>query len=382
MQGMWNSYALMTNGIDEEEYKSFYARQNKLSRDPLSDFFALHGSLLVPFLSSDGHSGVASMDVSQAVNPLDSRSPLAQQVFDRFEHADKPDAPWWRALKSPLKAGVGILGAEPLTQLFETLFSGKDERGDPVESPTDIGALVWRRLTPDWFPGNKDFQQMGRAISGTNIDPNTTRPHRIPEVIANRFLSTYLLGTDAQKFSAALSLIDAGSGRNAAYVAQDAYDDLLRTRLLRMPNASPAEKEAVAAQHLSEHPVRLIGADDTNPIDRLKDPQERDLILRRAQQPGFEARFYARDLDNMIAAYAKYRSMARFPDKTFDARLKDLVNQKLVSGAGIKQNDVDPLNQLIKGYEDHPDTLAPDALSTIQGWAGRARLSTVKKLLK
>jgi hypothetical protein len=373
----WNTATLMASGINEREYLQSLAMQAGLKPGSgLEPVFMLTG-VNIPGLAGSGE-GMYSFSVLPFFTDwLSAHAPYASKMF---QGSGGHNAPSWLAREGGQDL-VSLIGGAPLAQSLFNLYRGRDDRGDPMSSPADFFSDLYTRLTPDWFPGGKDFQRLGRLTTGTDVDVNSGRRKGLMEFAAGRLFNIYRKADDYQKFAASMAYEAVQSGNTEVFQAREPFDLKLRTQMQRLgPNATEDQKKALVSAHLAANPRLTGGFDDI--IETYPNQREQDRIRDVASKPGLEARFtYNSSLQHMIAAYARYRTLAHTPgDVAFDARIRALVDDKLNSKAPITPETIDAIEKVVTSY-DQAD-LTDDARSLLQNWLGRAKAKPFRKYFR
>lgn len=378
---LWNSAVLTSQGIDEDQYLEAYAFSKGTKRSPLTDIQAKLRGIYLPTRDPEG--GVRAVSLLPHVSSFLT-----------------PDAPWSRQVSEAIlantdnsfthlltKAAIGGVSktvlAEPAIQSIVSLVSGRDEKGDPLrpgyQYMTDWAQQLYRTMSPDYAPANKDWERVSRIIHDQDIAPTTGHKTGIGEFLSQRLLKVQRLGTDDDVFTAAMTKVQKGSRNLSRYQSSERFDDLKSTLVVRGAQRDDGtineeKARAIIEQWYKDNPA--ITPTLGGPIPNEPSEEDIDFATKNASKVGIERRFHRLSVDDEVAAYTLWRRhSSRAPAR--DLKATEIITDKLGRRSGLDKADLEHLIRVIDENLAAPSRLPQDVIDNLNFWRGRAQLKLI-----
>lgn len=389
-----NSAVLASQGINQKDFLEANALEHGLNRNVLTDAYLMSGRLLHP----DGHGGVSAISLAPVYYDIFMPSSKASQQINgvgdellsnsRSAPGEPPDQHkeltgfGMSSARGVKTATLGLLSKFALsdlsTELIRGLSTGRDSRGDPMNSMWDYTKFGLGLFTPPGLPGSTAYNRTRNVLADKEINPRTGRKTSVPELITQlTFKSRPLLDSPA-RFQAAMTDTLRMSGKLYSFQRDMKYDEMLSTLLARGARngdgtLDPDEARPIIEQFNLEHPRGLPGPAGTT----IENPFDEDSInarLKASASPAAISAFHRLPLPDQLAIYSLWRSVdteAPATDARWNALVEDAITSKFQKGRSSAPAQVQEALKVMDEWT-RAGSLPPDASANVHRWAGQA----------
>jgi len=370
----WNRTVMASSGQDPDEMIEAFSQSNGYgpSSAAIQNLF-LMSRIMLP--------GGAWIDLDPVFGILVPQSPMARRVSDMIKKSGL-DPVTTLILQGVTGAASKFAGGSLAMNAIGHIMSEKGVRGEPVRQIWDFIRTSYKELTPEWFPGGRDWEFMFNTLA---VDPVTNKPTAGKDIwhYLKRFLKVYpadTLGSHVRA-KAALDSVMLADGTSGKFYGNLSYWDLLEVKIRSQGGFNPdgsvnsAKALEIVQKHHKDLDRVLPGLDDDDP----KEGQiiNSDYILRAARQavmPRIVRSYQHANLSQDIEAYVHWRAMDAKPDPDISRAITQLILHKASSRPSVEMQI--RLNRRVAYYATLKDRLPADVLPMVSFWIYKANQQT------